>query len=699
MRGLKAIPTEPRSRGLWAYNIRILLGNSYWLIITPIVVAQLVLFWSIATSGLSSAPGAAQTIEILAPILGALLCAYAVSPEHAGVGELVFVRPISLEKLLLLRLAAIFAFVLVLLIPPLVIFRLTVTDFAVLPALLSGLVSALFLSALAMALASATRQPLLGLGVAGAFWAFDFLLGAQFNPLLTLHTYAGYLGGAPMSELWLYGKAVLLVLAAALYLWNRQLLGRPAAPRRVLVIVRNVVLVVAILVAYLYTGAAGKLVYLLRNEANLGNQAWISYQQAFRVYGPLPVPWLFGPAFPLYLQAELGRTPPLLTSAAQSAQVRKRMALVVEKHPRSLWADNAAFELARARSHAPAPQFLTILRYQAGQEPTQEVVESDESGMAEALLAFAQHYPRSPFAPIALAQRAQVGGRLLDFDLTVDSYRRLVADYPTSEQSAKAGLTLAGLYLNEGRYDAVLAAAKVAAQTAPWDQKPTALLRAAFAAQQAGNATLAREYYQRARDETEVTRQRAGERAHGGKTKQSPAQIIAACTDVAEQARRALSGSLAPVSQLPQGRATVVGRLTRDGAGVPGARVIIGVPGLFPSANVAQATTRRDGSFEVVGLAPGSYATLAFALPDWFKTWEIGGLKLPVQVTGPRTILPPLSLVRQTVKPTLTPPPPPPPALGFPVRSSNGGRGGGGQMRNGEPGRGRGGGGRRGGPQ
>ena len=696
MRGLNDIPAKSRHRGLWAYNVRILLGNSYWLIITPIVVAQLVLFWNIATSGLSSAPGAAQTIEILAPILGALLCAYAVSPEHAGVGELVFVRPISLEKLLLLRLAAIFAFVLVLLIPPLVIFRLTVTDFAVLPALLSGLVSALFLSALAMALASATRQPLLGLGVAGAFWAFDFLLGAQFNPLLTLHTYAGYLSGAPMSELWLYGKAVLLTLAAALYLWNRRLLGRPAAPRRVLVIVRNVVLVVAILVGYLYTGAAGKLVYLLRNEGRLGNQAWISYQQAFRVYGPLPVPWLFGPVFPQYLQAELGRTPPLLTSAVQSAQVRKRMELVVEKYPRSLWADNAAFELARARSHAPAPQSLTILRYQAHQEPTQEVVESGESGMAEALLAFAQHYPRSPFAPIALSQRAQVGERLLDFDLTVDSYRRLVADCLTSEQSAKAGLTLAELYLKEGKYDAALAAAKVAAETAPWDQKPTALLRAAFAAQQAGNAMLAREYYQRARDEAQTTRQRAGERAHGGKTKQSPAQIIADCTDVAEQARQAMSGSLAPVTPLPQGRATVVGRLTRDGVGVPGARVTIGVPGQFPSAYVAQGTTRRDGSFEVVGLAPGSYATLAFTLPDWFKTWEIGGLKLPVQVTAPRTVLPPLSLVRQKVKPT--PPPPPPPAFAPSGRSHTGGRGSGGQMRNGEPGRGRGGGGQRRGP-
>ena len=285
-------------RSLWGYNLRILLGNSYWLIVTPIVATMLVLFWNIATAGLGSAGKCVQTIEVLAPLLGAMLCAYMVAPEQGGVAELVFVRPISMEKLLLLRLVTAFGFVLVLLIPPLAIYRLTVPEFPVLLTVFSALCSAIFLSALAMALASATRQPLLGLGLAGAFWAFDLALGSVFNPALTLHGLADQVSGSAQLDLWAVSKTLLVVLGALLYLWNRSLLGRPTAPRRPLVLARNVAFVVLLLLAYVYTGAAAKVLYLTHNEARLGNQSWMLYQHSFRPYGPVPVAWLFGPGLP-----------------------------------------------------------------------------------------------------------------------------------------------------------------------------------------------------------------------------------------------------------------------------------------------------------------------------------------------------------------------------------------------------------------
>jgi len=668
-----------RHRGLWAYNLRILLGHGYWLIVTPIVVAQLALFWSIATSSLANLPKAVQTIELLAPILSALLCAYAVAPEYAGVSELVFVRPISIEKLLLQRLAAIFAFLLVLLIPPLVICRLIVPGFPVLPAVLSGLVSALFLSALAMALASATRQPLIGLGVAGAFWACDLLLGSQFNPLLTLHTFSDYLGRAPMSELWLYGKLALLLLAALLYAWNRRLLGRPAAPRRARAVFRQGLLVLAILLGYVSTGAAGKLAYIMRNEAALGNQAWMSYQQAFRVYGPLPVPWLFGPAFPLYLQAELGHPAPLLPTAAQTPQALKRVKLVLDRYPNSIWADNAAFELARSHSHTNAAQATTFLIYRAGQEPLRQVIESGEMGMAEALLSFAEQYPRSPFAPLALSQRAKVGEAWLDFTLATDAYQRLLQGYPSSRQAAEAGLALNTLYARQGKTREALRAAQVAARASRWDLKPYAYLTAARSAQAAGDTALARDYLRQARVAAEAARRRAGERVRGGDTELSPARIILQSEAVAREADQALARGLPSASARPSGAVPVVGRLIRNDQGFPAARVAIGeqpgdlgYPTPFTSLPSAQAVTDADGSFTLTGLSPGSYQAIAFALPGWYQRGEIMGLTLPVPVSAPRTVLPPLSLVPQTMEA-----PPTPSSSG----ANSSGRGGGGGRR------------------
>jgi hypothetical protein len=334
------------------------------------------------------------------------------------------------------------------------------------------------------------------------------------------------------------------------------------------------------------------------------------------------------------------------------------------------------------------------LRYQAGQETGREVVESDELGMAEALLAFTQQYPRSPFAPLALSQRAEVGKKLLDFNLTLDSYRRLVAEYPASEQAAEAGLTLAGMSLDEGKYEEALAAAKVGAEAAPWDRKPAALLSAAVAARQAGEVETARDYYQRARDEAEVVRRRAGARARGGNTRRSPAQIILECESISRQARQALSSSLAPEALLPQGRAAVVGQLRKDGVGMAGARLTLGAAGNFPSPHVAQATTGPDGSFTMTGLAPGSYQTFTLTLPGWYRTWGVAGLQLPLGITGPRTVLPPLALVRQTVTTTLLPPPPPGPSQpALSTAGRRGGRGSEGRGPGGGGGRGRGGGG------
>ncbi len=538
-----------RGSGLWAYNVRILLGQTYWLIITPVAATQLVIFWNMATATLFSATRAAQTIELLAPILGAFLCAHALAPEQEGVGELVFVRPISAERVLLLRLGAIFAFVYVVLIPALVIYALGIPEFPLGVVLLGSIPSLLFLSLLALAAAAASRRPLIGLGAAGAYWALDMAVGSYFNPLVSLHSYADHLAGRPMSEQWLLSKGALLALAAALYLSTRRRLARPAGPRRWRAIASASALGVAVLVAYVASGAAYKVAYGVRNEGRLGHQARLWYQRQFRGYGPLPVAWLFGPAFPRYVQAELGRGVPFLGAAEgrlwaplDAGAMRELLA----RYPDSMWADNAQFELARHAARRPSPEPLLVVGYEANapQARTHLAEGSLEEALAEYRLLVAR-YPRSAFAPLALAEIAAISLLRMEFEAAAEAYEHILADYPGSPQAFEAGLSLSALYLRRGEVRAALEAADIASRAAGWDMRAEALLAAARAAERLGDQEGAQDRYARALSAARAALERAV-RGHELPSRLAKADLYGRANAVIGACEAALAGRPAP---------------------------------------------------------------------------------------------------------------------------------------------------------
>ncbi len=644
-----------RGAGLWAYNVRILVGNTYWLIATPIAATQLVLFWNMATATLFSPTRAAQTIELLAPILGAFLCAHILAPEQDGVGELVFVRPISIERVLLLRLAVIFAFVLVVLIPALVIYQVGIDDFPLALTVAAAAPSVLFLSLLAMALASATRHPLIGFGGAGIFWVLDVAVGSYFNPLVCLHGFAGNLAGRPMAEQWMIGKLVLLGLAVLLYLWNRSLLGRPAAPRRWVGVVRRGLLICVLLLAYVATGAAYKVAYGIRHERDSGYRTRLWYQQQFRGYGPLPVAWMFGPAFPLYVQAELGRDLPLGGTGSSSLWTRldaTRMELLLERYPDSIWADNAQFELASYWRRRRAAQTWEVVSYRAGAgRPVETRMAEEVERAADEFQRLVDRYPDSPFAPLALSERAQIGLSVLDFGMAIAAYERLVTEYSRVPEAYQAGTALSAMYSREQRYEEALRAADVAAGAAAWHLRAEALLAAAQSASHLGSKELSLRLYERARAAAVDAVERAirGER---NPTRMAKRELFERSNMVIGACESALSGRATHPAPMRAGT-EVLGRVMRDGQGVPGVRIAVGassnsqgLPTPFSDGAVASATTAQDGGFRLSSVRPGRYPVAAFALrvPEDEQDLAVDGLSLPILVESVPVMLPDLEL-------------------------------------------------------
>ncbi len=627
--------------GLWGYNLRILVGNTYWLVVTPLAASQLVVFWQMAVArSLTDARGA-LTIELLAPIVGAFLCAHALAPEQDGVGELVFVRPLSLEKVLLIRLAMIFAFVYVILIPACVVFELTIPNFPVAMTLLAAFPSTLFLSALAMALASATRQPLLGITGAAVFWAFDFATAGYWNPLFSLHRFADHLADRPMAEQWALGKALLLAAAAACYLWNRRLLGRPPSLRRWLTAVRVILVVAAVAALYVVSGAAYKVSYGLRHEAELGPQTQFWYQQQFRDYRFLPVARLFGPAFQLYVGSEGGGATGVGRSF-WSLRGISNMRKITERYPHSIWADNAQFEIAlRGADNQGAPPRIVVVAQAGDARPSVKVVRQDLDYSLREFTTLVEKYPKSPFAPFCLSRMAEIGRTMLDFDLAKSSYERLVADYSRSPQTAEAGVRLSALYLWQGAPEKAVHAADTAAEVAKWDVAAEAWLAAARAARESGDSAGARQRYQKASQAA----QRALDRAVRGDARpsgMSKADLLSRSHAVMRKCERALAGDLAPVGLAAPPPIRVSGRVLSQPAEPEELRVAIGaevdddgLPSPFLGKPASDASVNENGDFTLEAVPAGAYPVFAvsFRARGDITQWTLEPPSLPLVLT------------------------------------------------------------------
>ncbi|MCJ7751399.1 MAG: hypothetical protein MUQ65_09950 [Armatimonadetes bacterium] len=646
--------TPPRSPGLWAYNIRILLGNSYWLIITPLAAAQLVLFWNMAVVSMSSPQRAVGTVELVAPILAAFLCAHALAPEQGKVGELVFVRPVSIERVLVLRIVAVFAFVLLSMCPVLILYHLRIEAFPLGTTVLAALPSMLLLSVLALGIASAVHHPLLGFAAAGAFWVVDLLTNGALNPLMSLQSYAGTVSGSPFSEMWVANKLVLLGLAALLYLWIRSMLGRPAAPLRFRVVAARSVLALAIVFAYVVTGAGVRLGYGLHRESQMGPRAHLWYQTQFSSYGPVPVGRLFGPAFSIYVNAAAGAAVngASLGSGASSVDV-SRLRLLQERYPNSIWADNAQLLIALNALAQPAVRPTIVISYQAGRgEPSVKVSGDDLNGGRAEFEALVERYPDSPFAPFALSQLAVIGLSTLDLESAISANRRLLERYPEAPEAGLAGADLSAYHLNAGEPDRALQAADVAAGLAPWDVRADALFAAARAAQTAGKLDVARDRYARAREAASDAGERAirGERSPSHLAKD---QLFERVNAVIAASTRALAGRMEPRLAPAAETSCVTGRVVLDVSGATAVRVALGrapdatgLPSPFVPGPAVAASAGPDGAFVLASVSPGPYQVLAIALsvPREKVTWSpvVSPPSLPVEVRGASVEIPPV---------------------------------------------------------
>lgn len=635
----------PRSPGLWAYNIRILLGNSYWLIITPLAAAQLVLFWNMAVMSMSTLSRAAGSVELVAPILAAFLCAHALAPEQGKVGELVFVRPVSIERILILRIAAVFAFVLVAMSPIFILYHVRVDAFPLGTTLLAAVPSMLFLSLLALGISSAVHHPLLGFALAAGFWVVDLATGGALNPLTSLQSYAGSVSGRPLSEIWVVNKLVLVGLSGVLYLWVRSMLGRPAAPLRFRVVAARSVLAAGVVIVYIATGAGFKVWYGLNREGEMGARSHLWYQRQFSAYGPVPVGRLFGPALPIYLKAAAG------TAAANGAAARSgasnadvsRLRMLQERYPESIWADNAQLLIALSALTRRADRPTVVVSCQAGrEEPSVRVLDRDLDGARAEFEALVERYPESPFAPFALSQIATIGASTLDFESAISANTRLVERYPEAPEAGVAGVDLSAYYLTSGEPERALEAADIAAGLAPWDVRADALLAAARAAEMAGKAEVARDRYARAREAAAE----AGERAVRGEKSPShlaKGQIFERIDAVTAASARAAAGGLEAPPARSAATFGVTGRLVLDDSGAMVIRAALGrvvdaadLPSPFVAGPAVAVSPNPEGSFVFPAVSAGTYEVFAAALsvPSEKAAWspEVSPPSLPVEV-------------------------------------------------------------------
>ena len=474
-------------RRLFNYNTRILMGNSYWLLIIPVVASQLIIFWHMATASLVKAPTVADSFELVIPLLAAFLCAHVVAPEHQNrVDELTFVRPVPFVRTIALRFLSMYVVVAVLATVMLCVYKYGLkTEFAPLTTVLAGIPSVLFLSVLALAFASAWRSAAAGIGVTLVYWAADATWGAALNPLFTLHGYSAALaaanGSAAASSGWLLSKGVLLALTLVVGWFARAGLGRPASPRRWRAVLRLAVGAVPLVIAYLVTGACWQLAQARRAAEEQPHQARTIYRQAFAGFGALPVPYLFGTAFADYIgYPNQGGTDDLGAGPHREAAVARLLA-VAQRHPDSAWADHAFYEVIRI-GEATAPP----------------AADPEDKGRHAALVyckSFLAEYPASVFAPDVACRMVKLGIVTGDEDAMTWAYTRVLTAYRNTEGASEAAAAMQGYYLGIGDVARAAEAAHASADAAPVTAKAEALLRLGAFLAQHGQPDEAREAY------------------------------------------------------------------------------------------------------------------------------------------------------------------------------------------------------------
>jgi len=468
------------ARILFRYNSRVLLANSYWLLIVPLVASQLVVFWHMAIATLVTASTVAKTCELVIPILAAFLCAHVVAPEHRNrVDELTFARPVPFARTIVLRMLALYAIVAILAVVMLAVYDLGLKiDFQLTRVLLAGVPSTLFLSALSLAFATAWRSSAAGIAVALLYWVGDAWRGNVLNPLFSLYSYATALaasdGSEPPSEEWMLSKGVLLLLTVALAWFVAKTLQRPASPKRWRAALRTAIGTTLVVSVYLVSGACWQFQHAKRMAAEDPEHARDAYLETFAGYGAIPASHLFGRAFAEYVDYN----PSLRGSKGVVAEAKKttipRLRDVAERHPESPWADEALFEVIRLSDVKPTD-------FEEGRKANRVTLEHCRL--------FLDRYPTSPFAPWVAGRMVAFARSLDDEETMMWAYERVMKVYAGTDASAEAAAEMRAHYVERGQIDKAIECARLAAEAASSDSKIEALVDfAGFLAKQGRRA-------------------------------------------------------------------------------------------------------------------------------------------------------------------------------------------------------------------
>jgi tetratricopeptide (TPR) repeat protein len=455
-------------RHLLRYNFRICAGLGPWLLVVPVGATMLVLFGLMSLASLVRSWTPAVVVEVLGPLLLAFVGANLLRPEYQYNSlETILTRPISFRTILSVR--VLFAALGVLALEALICLYMALVmhvEFNVPIAMLAAGVSMAFLASLAVAVAAAWRSPTLGVAAAAGVWALDLIVGPALNPVVTLRGYAQAVA-RPQEwwDAWILGKGVLAALAVVLILAAAKAARQPAAQRTIRRLVRSVIAIVLIATLYVASGAAYKVHWCREHEAMLVNRSRFVYRQAFRVYGPLPVAYLFGPAFARFV----GYRPPwvdLPPGGSQEITPERQYDLdqlkqVAFGHPNSVWADNALYELGRA----------------LGAEGEGATVDRQTSRLGmECFEALVDGHPDSPFAPAGLARLSHLYEQVGQREESDEAGRRLLTLYPANEAAWETGELLLERYWSEDRLQDAHRVAEKLAANGPEDDRPDALV-------------------------------------------------------------------------------------------------------------------------------------------------------------------------------------------------------------------------------
>src|SRR5262249_13726082 len=188
---------------LWRYTFKILTGTGYWVLIVPVAAMMIVTIWMMALQTAFDQATADQIAEMMMPILGAFLVAHSLAPEYrSSIGAVLASKPVSLHRVLTLRVALGLIAPLLLTAVPIVLSSLTIKAVDVVTPLVGALPSLWFLSMLALTFATLFRSPLGGFAVAAGLWALDLEVGYSVHPLLSLQAIHAKETVDPLATLW-----------------------------------------------------------------------------------------------------------------------------------------------------------------------------------------------------------------------------------------------------------------------------------------------------------------------------------------------------------------------------------------------------------------------------------------------------------------------------------------------------------------